>query len=92
MPSKGASGGLLSIWDEDVFLPPRVLAIKFHSEVDNFWWAEANIYGPNEDSDGRDFWTLLSLIRHLLGVSWCFGGDFNMIPYAQEKIGGRVRA
>lgn len=42
LPSKGASGGLLSVRDEDVirkedvFLSPRTVAILFRSVVDNF--------------------------------------------------------
>lgn len=44
---------------------------------------------PNEDSDMRDFGGLLSSVRQLRGVPWCFGGDFNLVYYPPEKKGGR---
>lgn len=33
----------------DVLKENRILAIKFLSLADNFIWAVANIYGPNEE-------------------------------------------
>lgn len=69
VPSKRASGGLISIWNEKVLVreyvlsSPRVLAIKFCLVVDNVLCAMANIYGPNEDSERRAFWDSLSAVR-----------------------------
>ena len=94
VPSTGASGGLISIWNEDVllvedvFLAKRVQAIKLRGVSDGFVWAIANVYGPNVLSDRSEFLEELSNIISLWPVPWVFGGDFNMIRYPYEKKGG----
>lgn len=82
MPSVDALGGLIYIWSEEslrkvnVLKSPRALFINFVSLINNFHWAMANIYGPNEDQERRDFWSLLFSIHDSWGVPWCFGGDY----------------
>lgn len=66
VPSEGASGGLISVWDDgllkmdDVFKSQRMLLVKFSSIKDDFSWAGANVYGPNDDSLRDDLWTSIS--------------------------------
>ena len=60
MPAEGASGGLISVWNdnilkmEDGLKTQRVLAIKFSCVGGNFLWIGANVYGPNDDSKRED--------------------------------------
>lgn len=62
-----------------MFLDPKELVIKFLSKDDDFRWAVANIYGPNEEAVGGIFWDSLSSIRSLWLVPWCLVGKFNMV-------------
>lgn len=61
VPSDGASGGLIAIWNEncmrknDVFKSHRLLAIKFQTISDDFRWVVPNINGPNEEVDRSRF-------------------------------------
>ena len=64
-----------------------MLAIKFLSVVDNFRWAIAIVYGPNEDSSRGQFWDDISSAHLLCLVPLCVGGDFNMVRSPQEKRG-----
>lgn len=63
---KGPQEVLFQLWDDgslkmdDVFKSQRMLLVKFISIKDDFSWASANVYGPNDDSLRDDFWTSLS--------------------------------
>lgn len=76
MPSDGASGGLISIWDdkmvcgEGVIKMQRILAISFRSLGDGFMWALANVYGRNEDREKAYFWDSLSHTLSQWTVPW----------------------
>ena len=76
--SFGASGGLTTIWNdevltmEDVFLADRILAIKFHGVSDGFVWPLANVYGPNVYSKRSDILDILSIVKSQWSVPWVF--------------------
>ena len=95
MPSEGASGGLISVWNddilkmEDVLKNQRVLAIKFSCVRGGFTWIGANVYGPNDDSKREDFWASISDMLFQWPEPWCIGGDFNVVRFSYEKKGGR---
>lgn len=66
VPSEGASGGLIPVWNDDilkmddVLKNQRELAIKFSCVRGDFTWIGANVYGPNDDSKREDFWASVS--------------------------------
>lgn len=56
-------------WNEDplrkdVSSSQRVLAIKFILVCDNFRWAAANVYGPNDDSAIGRFYNNILIFIH----------------------------
>lgn len=63
VPSVGASGGLISFWDEkvlqvvDVIKSQRILAVKFISLSDSFIWAAGKVNGLNDEGCKGAFWT-----------------------------------
>lgn len=59
------------------------MAIKLCCYNDNFIWASANMYGPNDQ--GGIFWESLSDLKSQWCVLWCFGRDFNMVRFSFEK-------
>lgn len=94
VPSVGASGGLISIWDDKLFSVEgavknqRILASKLKRLSDGFIWAMANVYGLNEDRDRNPFSASLSSLT-TQWFPWCMGVDFNLIRSPHEKKRGR---
>ena len=96
VPSRGASGGLLTIWNSSVFsgvvsiLEDFVLGIRFTSTISAHSWTLYNIYGPCT-GPARDVFTswLYDLDIHS-DADCLFLGDFNYIrgPENRNKPGG----
>ena len=98
--SVGASGGLVSVWEDSFFelahvvLDSRfVLLIGKITEL-NFDCAICNLYAPNVDGDRAVLWEKLLNLKLQWDVPWCVGGDFNAVRYETERRGGpfNVRA
>ena len=93
LPTCGASGGILIIWDakklsrEEVVLGSFSVSIKFALNGCESLWLSA-VYGPNISALRKDFWVELSDIAELASPRWCVGGDFNVIRRSSEKLGG----
>jgi hypothetical protein len=91
--SQGASRGILLMWDRRVVEKLEVcegrfiIACSFRSVEDNFEWAFAGVYGPNEENDQQLLWDELVGIMSWWEVPWCIGGDFNIIRYLSERLG-----
>jgi exonuclease III len=91
--SRGASGGILLMWDRRVVEKVEecvgrfVVACAFRCVTENFEWAFAGIYGPNDDVEIRGLWDELAGLMALWDLSWCIGGDFNVVRYPGERIG-----
>jgi exonuclease III len=60
--STGASRGILLMWDRQVVekieecVGRFVVACVFRSVTENFEWAFAGVYGPNDDGIRRNLW------------------------------------
>jgi exonuclease III len=60
--STGASRGILLMWDRQVVekieecVGRFVVACVFRSVTENFEWAFASVYGPNDDGIRRNLW------------------------------------
>ncbi|WJZ94571.1 hypothetical protein VitviT2T_013415 [Vitis vinifera] len=93
LPTCGASGGILIIWDskkmssEDVVIRSFSVLVKFLLDGCGPLWLSA-VYGPNSPLTRKDFWVELSDLFGLTSPSWCVGGDFNVIRRSSEKLGG----
>ena len=96
IPSNGASGGIVTIWNSAIFTGSVImeedfaLAIKFRSTQSSQEWTLVNIYGPCQ-GDSRVTYT--NWLRHLNIPSnddWLLLGDFNYIrgPDNRNKPGG----
>ncbi|GAU10348.1 hypothetical protein TSUD_422720, partial [Trifolium subterraneum] len=97
LPSIGASGGILTIWD------PRVVSVwssqcltnclitrgRFIKE--NVEFSLANVYAPCSGVGRVRLWQELSGVLQLHGqTAWCVLGDFNAIRSSEERK-SRVR-
>ncbi|GKV46006.1 hypothetical protein SLEP1_g53030 [Rubroshorea leprosula] len=97
LPSKasiGRLGGLLCIWNSDIFCKETVLEGTNFLGVYGFWGENAvlvfiiNIYSPCELASKRLLWEELSnLVSPSASGNWCILGDFNTIKGQHERKG-----
>jgi hypothetical protein len=64
-----------------------IIACSFRSVNDNFEWAFAGVYGPNNNNDRQLLWDELVGIMSWWAMPWCIGGDFNATRYLSERVG-----
>ena len=98
IPSRGASGGLLTVWNSSIFSGSVVvqedfaLGIQFTSTISAQAWTLFNIYGPCT-GPARDTFTQWLYDRDIQANDDClFLRDFNYIrgPENRNKPGGDV--
>ena len=89
--AKGASGGILILWDSRVLQLIEVeessysLSGKFQNIEDDFTWIFSGVYGPTSNENRELLCEELGAIRGLWGEPWCIGGDFNVIRFPNER-------
>jgi hypothetical protein len=89
--SRGASKGILLMWDKRVVekiedcLGRYTVACSFRSVGDNFEWAFAVVYGPNDHHERKRLWDELVGRISWWEMPWCIRGDFNAIRYPCER-------
>jgi hypothetical protein len=92
--SRGASGGILLMWDRrvvsriDSCMGRFVVACTFRNVEDGFEWAFAGVYGPNRDHIRWRLWEELAGLISIWEVPWCIGGDFNVTLFMDERQRG----
>lgn len=91
VPSKGLSGGLMLLWDEDL----KILISSFSDgHIDAIvkeevgWWRFSSFYGNPIVAKWSDSWKLIERLQDSSDLPWILGGDFNKILIADEKKGG----
>ena len=55
---------------------------------DGFIWASFGIYGLNDNNLRGQIWDELIGIQQLWDVPWCYIGDFNIVQFPSEPLGG----
>jgi exonuclease III len=98
VPSLGASGGILVIWNSAHFLgmsldkQPFGLTISFTSQFNSAMWKLTTIYGPCHDPERSAFvhWMRSHVIDD--DENWLFLGDFNFYRSLEDrnKPGGNL--
>lgn len=92
-PSTGRLGGLLCIWDADVFSVDMIYAGNGYLGVEGLWQGCSNklflcnIYGPQDISAKKLLWDSLLALKASSSSWWCLMGDFNVVRYAEERLG-----
>ncbi|XP_019447298.1 PREDICTED: uncharacterized protein LOC109350521 [Lupinus angustifolius] len=93
-PAVGRSGGILSIWDDSKFHRTSSIRGSGYLAVFGIWLGNSakcclvNIYSPCQLSQKRQLWEeLIILRRSVVGVLWCFLGDFNAVRDGSERSG-----
>jgi hypothetical protein len=79
VPSLGASGGILLMWDKrvvnrmEVEVGDYVTTCSFKNVNDGYEWAFVGVYGPNGDLDRHFLWDELAGLMSWWNLPWCIG-------------------
>ncbi|KAG6636557.1 hypothetical protein CIPAW_11G119300 [Carya illinoinensis] len=93
LPSDGALGGILVMWDKrvveniDKFVGEYFVGCLFKNSEDGFEWAFAGVYGPNLEGEWRLLWDELASLCSWWEMPWCIGGDFNVTRFPSARSG-----
>ncbi|GJT95383.1 RNA-directed DNA polymerase, eukaryota [Tanacetum coccineum] len=92
-PSSGRSGGLVSIWDPNVFTKHNAFPSKNFLIIEGTWKIShlhcfmINVYAPQDDKKKEMLWhNILEFMERNPGHYFIFG-DFNVVRHASERIG-----
>ncbi|XP_028126564.1 uncharacterized protein LOC114323215 [Camellia sinensis] len=88
----GSAGGLLCIWDPDVFqltecCSNRRFILLSGTIFNQFNCAILNIYAPNDVGSRGHLWDCLLKLKEEFPNPWCLGGDFNEIRQIADRRG-----
>lgn len=96
VPSRGASGGIITIWNSSVlegtlvFSDIFAIGVSFTSKLSGQVWSLYNIYGPCRGDDRQKFIDWLCDLDIPDDDDWLLVGDYNFIRSTQNcnKPGG----
>ncbi|XP_073363557.1 uncharacterized protein [Aegilops tauschii subsp. strangulata] len=99
VPSVGASGGLLVVWNDHLFSGTTIektaysISIEFTSKHNGDNWILTTVYGHCQHSDRLNFLDWFQSVNILDFTNWMAPGDFNYIRYPQDRNreGGNVQ-
>lgn len=91
LPSVGAFGGLITIWNEQFFTGRTIcknefsLSIEFTSKLNGNKWILTNIYGPCQPDNIILFLNWFQNIQIEDDMDWFVVGDFNYMRYPSNR-------
>ena len=91
VPSHGASGGIVTIWNSSVFSGTVIasedfaLVIKFQSTQSSQSWTLVNIYGPCQGEKRNTYTQWLFDLSIPSSEDWLLLGDFNFIRSPENR-------
>lgn len=94
--SRGASGGILTVWDVDrvEVLEHEIRAFSIAIRCRLKWsaveWVFVGVYNPVLGVEVDSFLGKLDDIKAHWDLPWCIGGDFNLVRFPRERnVGSR---
>ncbi|KAK2634788.1 hypothetical protein Ddye_029580 [Dipteronia dyeriana] len=92
--TEGSTGGLLSLWNEDLFIVNDCISNKWClilAGVLNKNDKEVifcNIYASNLESEKCELWGFILNVQQFFSFMWCIRGDINTILNMSQRHGG----
>ncbi|XP_028104872.1 uncharacterized protein LOC114303894 [Camellia sinensis] len=88
----GTAGGLLYIWDPDVFqlvgsCCNRRFILLSGTLYSSFDCVLLNVYAPNNVSSRSTLWNSIFKLKESFPRPWCLAGDLNEIRHMGERVG-----
>ncbi|XP_071694531.1 uncharacterized protein [Rutidosis leptorrhynchoides] len=96
--ARGRSGGILTVWDPNVFISSRVISFRNILIVEgSFPGIDSrvfllNIYAPQALAQKRILWNFISVFMQNNGGEYIIFGDFNCVHFSHERIGVNFNA
>jgi exonuclease III len=98
VPSVGASGGIITIWNRAQFSGSLAynnsfsLFVELRSNHNDDFWLLTNVYGPCTAEGKRNFLNWIQNISMPDEIDWLVVGDFNLIrgPENRNRPGGDI--
>ncbi|XP_022030273.1 uncharacterized protein LOC110931174 [Helianthus annuus] len=93
--SVGRSGGLVSIWNLDIFLAdqviknPKFLSVSGQLLGVNVKFNVINLHAPNDPNCRRSLWSDLTSLINQFDGAWILLGDFNEVRSEDERVNSR---
>ena len=94
MEAEGSAGGLITLWNDEVFkcisciTSNRSIIVSGELVGANRSVVFCNLYAPNNIKERSKFWEYILTVQASLPFPWCIGGDFNTVLASSERIGG----
>ncbi|GMI78058.1 hypothetical protein HRI_001475100 [Hibiscus trionum] len=94
--SNGASGGLITCWEETFFecesstTSSRYISLTGKLRNSNLKCQLINVYAANNHSERRLMWEELKREINNLNLPTIIGGDFNVVKTPKEKLGAQI--
>ncbi|KAL4279202.1 hypothetical protein GQ457_03G018040 [Hibiscus cannabinus] len=91
--SRGASGGLISLWGVNFFVLDRkvvldrIIILVGQMKQFDLKCGLINVYAPNDPSERKSFFDFLSNFIVALQLPVVMGDDFNTVKMANERMG-----
>ncbi|CAN6196704.1 unnamed protein product [Urochloa humidicola] len=91
IPADGASGGILTAWDPNLFTAStlarstRSLTTTFHAITTDFKFTITNCYGPFVHQEKQAFLDDLVSLQTSVAGAWAITGDFNLVRSPDER-------
>ena len=82
------------MWDRraleklEVMVGQFFVSVRWQGLGDGFIWACSGVYGPNDNNLRGQMLDELIGIQQLWEVPWCYIGDFNIVRFPSERLGG----
>ncbi|XP_071697824.1 uncharacterized protein [Rutidosis leptorrhynchoides] len=89
--AKGNSGGLLMVWDPNLFVTNHIVERGTFIAIKGNWKSVGeelvliNVYGPQNDEGKKQMWKDLKEVMNYDEALWMIFGDFNEVRFASER-------
>ncbi|GKV45597.1 hypothetical protein SLEP1_g52662 [Rubroshorea leprosula] len=91
--SVGRSGGVLCVWDNDIFVKEAVVEIPGAVAIYGLWGLKkqkcciVNVYASCNRNERMELWAKLQRMIEEDDGFWCIAGDFNSVRSEEERRG-----
>lgn len=89
-----SAGGIILLWDYctntvlDIYYGKFSVSAWVEDSSNNSRWFVTSVYGPHSSQRPMDFWKELDAIKGRWNGTWCVGGNWNVVRFPSEKLGG----
>ncbi|PWA81045.1 RNA-directed DNA polymerase, eukaryota, Reverse transcriptase zinc-binding domain protein [Artemisia annua] len=97
LTSNGNSGGIILIWDANMFVCKEAMVDERFIAVKGNWKGISEdvylvcVYGRHICHQKASLWDRLACLMDKMGGAWCIFGDFNVIRRVDDRLNSQVK-